>query len=124
MPRSDCPKGQIKREGYTATRKKTGTTYKVPPTCIKDRGLPGKGKDIIPAPKEGKLSKFGYSDIKKKSAATRHQAIGKAVKEINPTTVVRDLHALATLTRNTDPRFSSRVKADARWASKTYLGRS
>ena len=74
-------------------------------------------------PKKGKLSQYGYKDIKKKKAATRHQAIGKAVKEIEPITVVRDLYTLATLTKNTDPNFSRRVNADVRWASRTYLGR-
>ena len=59
---SKCSKGEIERVGYSFV-KKTGTHVSVKPTCIKDKGKPGKGPKLITIPHEdeGLLSKYGYS---------------------------------------------------------------
>lgn len=112
-----CPDGYILRKGYTDSR---GRKYK--PTCIKDRGNPGKGPVKIPPPKKGKLSQYGYENVKGLTIKERRKAIDKAMKNHNHTTIVRDLHAIATLNKNTNPRLSKMIRNDAQWASEKYLG--
>ena len=55
-----CPQGQILRVGYSYEKKKT---VNVKPTCIIDKGKPGKGLKLFEIPKEdiGLLSDYGYS---------------------------------------------------------------
>lgn len=111
-----CTSGQILRKGY-----KTKKGVKVSPSCVKDQGAPGKGKKLFPAPQKGKLSKYGYHNIKNLSESERHKAISKAVKDHNPTTIVRDLNAIATLNKRTNPVVSEKMRSDAKWASNTFL---
>ena len=100
--RNECPKGYIMRKGYTrkyrtslatsgftvrrkgklyTVRPKKNTIY-VPPGCIKDRGLPGKGPkegEGIGKLRKGDLIKYGYQY--RLSDALREKALKKACVE-------------------------------------------
>lgn len=104
-----CPKGQIKRSGYS-----TKTGKKVKPTCIKDRGLPGKGVKLFDLDKDG-LSKFGYKDVEGLTQLQRRRAIGKAIRKLKPLSVFRRLIALSTLHRNINTKLYKIFREDAEW---------
>lgn len=123
-----CPKGQILREGYTATRKnksligrlfKRGTTYRVGPTCIKNKGKPGKGPDAIGPLKKGDLKDAGYDHTD--PAHERHMALIKAVSEYGPLSVLRKLNAIAVLNKNVAPSRASVYLTDRNWIKKIYF---
>lgn len=103
-----CPPGEILREGYhrkayqrKAYRRSSGAfiapvsvaeTY-VPPTCIIDRGKPGKGPKILPKPRNDMhLTKYGYR-VHEPTAA-RHEALEKASEDNDPLTVLRRLNLI------------------------------
>jgi len=106
-----CPRGTIRRKGYTTKR---GVTVRS--SCIKDRGLPGKGKRLFTL-KKGELSKHGYS--LKYAREKRHAALNKARKELSHATLVRKINALAVLMKNTHPDYARRARADVKWLGKT-----
>ena len=106
-----CPRGTIRRKGYTTKR---GVTVRS--SCIKDRGLPGKGKRLFTL-KKGGLSKHGYS--LKYAREKRHAALNKARKELSHATLVRKINALAVLMKNTHPDYARRARADVKWLGKT-----
>ena len=97
-------KGQIKRSGYS--------TKTVKPTCIKDRGLSGKGVNLFDLDKDG-LSKFGYKDIEDLTQLQRRRALGKAIRKLKPLSVFRRLIALSTLHRNTNAKLYKIFREDA-----------
>ena len=81
-------KNSVKRQGYTVRRKgklftvlpKKNSAY-VPPQCIKNRGLPGKGPvdgKGIGALRKGELIKYGYSY--RLADSKRQSALKKAMK--------------------------------------------
>ena len=109
--RRKCPRGTIRRKGYTTKR---GVTVRS--SCIKDRGLPGKGKRLFTL-KKGELGKYGYS--LKQTREKRRIALEKARKEIPHATLVRKVNALAILMKNTHPKYSKRARADVKWLGKT-----
>lgn len=123
-----CPTGQILRRGYVATRRNTGlvgrvlkrtTTYRVPPTCVRDTGKPGKGLPVIGPLRKGPLTALGYSTSI--AADTRRKALAKAVKKYGRLATFRRLHAAAILTHNTVPSKSKTLKSDRDWVKKTYF---
>lgn len=123
-----CPSGKVLRSGYTATRKKKtfigrlfkrGTTYRVGPTCIKNRGAPGKGPAVIGPLKKGALTDKGYDSTE--SADQRHAALAKAVGAYGRLSTLRKLNAVAVLNKNTSPARSKTFKADRNWVKKTYF---
>jgi len=98
---SGCPKGYIMRRGYTRkfrasvkttgfTVRRKGTVYtvrpkvntvRVPPACIKNRGLPGRGVkegEGIGKLRKGELIKYGYQY--RLSDSLRQAALKKAIK--------------------------------------------
>mgnify|MGYP005748632775 CR=1 FL=1 len=81
-----CPEGKILRVAYTT---KKGTH--VPETCVKDMGLRGKGKKILPKPDDGiHLKKFGYKyDLPTKQ---RRSALLGACKKYGTLMVLRSLN--------------------------------
>ena len=109
--RRKCPRGTIHRKGYTNKR---GVTVRS--SCIKDRGLPGKGKRLFTL-KKGELGKHGYS--LKQAREKRRVALNKARKELSHATLVRKINALAILMKNTHPDYSRRARADVKWLGKT-----
>jgi hypothetical protein len=135
-----CPRGYIARSPYmrrysTSVRQKgytvkraSGTVYKVypkntdlyvPPTCVKDKGLPGKkqGKGIGPL-RKGEMTRFGYSS--KDSVEKRRLALKKAVTELGALSVFRKLDAVAKLSLRVAPDSSRIFVGDRDWVKKTF----
>jgi hypothetical protein len=108
---SSCSKGYIMRKGYT---RKDGT--RVRPTCIIDRGMKGKGPNLIGHLKEGTLTKYGYHA--RSSLKDRRISLGKAIKAYGTTVVIRKLNAICILNKNTNPSISKIFCTDKRWAMK------
>jgi len=128
MGGKSCPDGSILRQGYIATRKnktlvgrllKRGTTYRVPATCIKNRGQPGKGPAVIGPLKKGDLTSKGYSASD--SASQRHAALAQAVGAYGRLSTLRKLNAIAVLNKTTAPTRAKTFKTDRNWVKKTYF---
>jgi hypothetical protein len=135
-----CPKGYIMRAPYkrkfSQTTKHSGynvhrgrVTYRVYPkassvlvkaSCVKDRGLPGKGprsgRGITM--KKGELSRYGYNAHISEDA--RHAALRKAMKVYGPLSVYRKLDAVAKLTLRTAPEAHKVFKDDREWVQKHF----
>jgi hypothetical protein len=118
-----CPPGKIRREGYTATRKKKtligrllkrGTTYRVKASCVKDRG-----SSVIGPLKKGDLTSKGYSATD--SASQRHAALAQAVGAYGRLSTLRKLNAIAVLNKTTSPSRAKTFKTDRDWVKKTYF---
>lgn len=112
---TNCPKGQILRDGYVMKR---GVI--VPPTCIKDRGNPGKGTDRIGPLKKGTLGQYGYEHVRSMSKDQRETALTQAVKQLGWLPVWRKLNAIHVLTKNTHPSLSRIFSQDRNWVKNTF----
>lgn len=141
-PNEECPKDYIKRKGYTRkfrnvvkregfTVRRRGTLYTVrpkknetyvPPSCIRDRGLPGKGpregEEGIGSLRKGELIKYGYSY--RLSDLVRQKALRKAIKAYGPLSVYRKLDAVAKYSIRTAPDASKIFARDRDWIRKNY----
>jgi hypothetical protein len=136
-----CPPGYILRapyrRGFKSMTKKSGynvhkgnRTIRVYPkarstivkaTCIKDRGLSGKGPRSgkgIGSLKKGELSRYGYSAHG--STEERHKAIEKAIKVYGALSVFHKLDAIAKYTQRTAPEAHRIFKADRHWVQSHY----
>jgi len=131
--RKSCPPGQILRKGYTRrytttvrekgfTVRRANKTYRAYPksgstmiktTCIKDRGLPGKGQPVFGELKRGELRKHGY--VYRKSMQERHEALKKAAKEYGRLNLYHKLDAVYKLSKRTAPEASKVFKEDRDW---------
>lgn len=139
--RNGCPKGYILRRGYTRkfrptvkasgfTVRRKGTVYtvrpkansiRVPPSCIKDRGLPGKGPiegEGIGKLRKGELIKYGYQY--RLSDSLRQAALRKAIKRYGPLSVYRKLDAVAKLSLRTAPDASKIFAMDRNWIRENF----
>jgi hypothetical protein len=126
---SKCPAGEILRSAYT---RKSGTV--VAPSCIKDRGAPGKGKPLIVLnPSDTSLSDEGYggkdTPIKSLTEMERHRRLMKVVRStalqhksnrLGYISTIKKLTTLSTLSKRTDPELSKKVKSDQEYLSKRY----
>ena len=138
---SGCPKGYIMRRGYTRkfrasvkttgfTVRRKGTVYTVRPkantikvnaTCVKNRGLPGKGvKDGegIGKLRKGEMIKYGYQY--RLSDSLRQTALRKAIKRYGALAVYRKLDAVAKLSVRTAPDASKIFVRDRNWIKENY----
>lgn len=136
-----CPPGYIMRapykRGFKSLTKKSGynihkgnRTIRVYPTarstivkasCIKDRGLPGKGPRSgtgIGTLRKGELSKYGYSAHG--STEERHKALRKAIDVYGPLSVFRKLDAIAKYTMRTAPEAHRVFKTDRSWVQHNF----
>jgi hypothetical protein len=122
------PPGKVLREGYIATRKKKsfigrllkrGTTYRVKPSCVKDRGAKGVGPAVIGPLKKGDLTSKGYAAAD--SASQRHAALAQAVGAYGRLATLRKLNAIAVLNKTTSPTRAKTFKTDRNWVKKTYF---
>jgi hypothetical protein len=107
LGRRGCPKGKILRRSYTTKR-----GVKVGPSCVPDRGAPGKtpaAKRILPKPEPGALR--GWS--KNKSASARRRIVASISRDDGCATAIRRLTVLRNLT--TDRATERAAKADADW---------
>jgi hypothetical protein len=140
LSRKACPPGMIERKAYarrysTAVlqegfKKKTrsGKSITVKPhkrqltrvdsKCVKNTGLPGKGRESIGPLRKGELSKYGYT--LKISLLQRHKALKKAINEFGALGVYRKLDAVAKLTSRTIPEASKQFEEDRDWVKETY----
>lgn len=129
-----CPKGMILRRGYIKDSyirkgyyKKTDKKY-IPPRkvkktivgakCIKDVGEKGKGKFIVYL-KPGRLGKYGYKDIKNITQKSRQNALGLAIKEYGPLSVMRRINILFVMNKNR-PELRKIYEDDKKWIYKNY----
>jgi hypothetical protein len=133
-----CPPGQILRapykRKYTSTVKKSGfnvhrgaktvrvypkgTSVLVKASCIDDKGLPGKGPDLIGSLKKGELTKYGYNAHKNREE--RHKALKKAILAYGVITVYHKLDAVSKLTKRTAPDAHKIFESDMKWLRKTF----
>lgn len=134
--RNGCPQGYILRKGYTRkyrgsvaqsgfTVRRKGKLYTVRPStrsihvaasCIKDRGLPGKGPSSgksFAKLRKGDLIKYGYQY--RLSDALRHRALKKAIDQYGATSVFHKLDAVAKLSKRTAPDASNIFSRDRSW---------
>jgi hypothetical protein len=139
--RNGCPKGYILRKGYTRkfrpsvkatgfTVRRKGTVYtvrpkantiKVPASCIKNRGLPGKGPregEGIGKLRKGELVKYGYQY--RLSDSLRQSALKKAIKRFGALSVYRKLDAVAKLSLRTAPDASKIFSRDRNWVMENF----
>jgi hypothetical protein len=138
---SGCPKGYIMRRGYTRkfrpsvkstgfTVRRKGTVYtvrpkantiRVPPSCIKNRGLPGKGPregEGIGKLRKGELIKYGYQY--RLSDSLRQGALKKAISRYGALSVYRKLDAVAKLSLRTAPDASKIFSRDRNWVMDNF----
>ena len=136
---TDCPKGFILRSGYTRkfrpsvkasgfTVRRKGTTYTVRPkantikvnaSCVKNRGLPGKGVgEGIGKLRKGEMIKYGYQY--RLSDSLRQTALKKAIKRYGALSVYRKLDAVGKLSVRTAPDASKIFAKDRNWVRSTH----
>lgn len=133
-----CPQGYILRRGYTRkfrpsvkstgfTVRRKGTVYtvrpkantiRVPASCIKNRGLPGKGPEGIGKLRKGELIKYGYQY--RLSDSLRQAALKKAVKRYGALSVYRKLDAVSKLSLRTAPDASKIFSRDRDWIRENF----
>lgn len=139
-----CPKGfifrspykrrftsTIRRQGYVAKRGSRVTrvypkrsTVTVKGSCIKNRGLAGKGAPggkTFAVLRKGELSKFGYAV--KRTEEERHSALTRAVDAYSAIGVYRKLDAVTKLTLRTAPEAHKTFKADRDWVYKRFVAK-
>jgi hypothetical protein len=138
-----CPPGEILRRGYTRKFRqsvaKTGFTVRrkgkiytahpkvnstyVPPACIKDRGLKGKGPVTgIGKLRKGDLIKYGYQY--RLSDRLRHAALEKAIKVYGALTVFHKLDAVSKLSVRTAPDASDTFRKDSDWVRQKHISKN
>jgi hypothetical protein len=130
-----CPAGKILREPYErkSYRKKDGTLVKgsvVLPSCITNRGAPGKGqKKIFIDPKDHLLSDFGYNNVKSLTKAQRREKLVNAIETLKKkgktqtvafNQIIHRLIGRANLQKKTNPDVYKIFKEDQEYISKMY----
>lgn len=136
-----CPPGYILRKGYTRTFRKSiaesgytvrrkGKLFTVRPkkravtvkaSCIKDRGLSGKGPaegEGFPPLRKGDLIKYGYQY--RLSDTARERALKKAIEQYGALGVYRKLDAVAKLSQRTAVNASKIFSRDRNWIRDNY----
>jgi hypothetical protein len=116
---NNCQSGQIQKVGYSYVKKSSKKTVKVKPTCIEDKGNPGKGPKLItiPSEDEGILGKYGYR--LKDSHQNRIKALKKAFKENSHLKILRHLNAIRTLQKSNETYFK-KLDKDMKWLQEYY----
>jgi hypothetical protein len=114
-----CPKKKIMRIGYEYNKKSTNKLIKVKPTCIEDKGKPGKGPILFSIPKEdiGLLSKYNYK--LKNNFEERIKSLKKANNELSNLKVLRYINALRTLHKSNKIYFN-KLDRDMKWLQQNY----
>jgi hypothetical protein len=117
-----CPLGKIERIGYMY--KKKGKTINVIPTCVSDKGKPGKGPKLFVMPKydTGLLSDYGYS--LHSSHIDRVKAIKKSLKahdnsRAGARKILQHINALRTLHKSNET-YHKKLSKDLKWIQSYY----
>jgi hypothetical protein len=115
---SKCSTNEIERDGYSY-KNKSGKQVDVKPTCIKDKGKPGKGEKLINFPEEdvGLLSKYGYK--LKNSHEKRVESLKKAIKDNSELKILRHVNAIRTLQKSNEKLYN-KLDKDMKWLQKDY----
>lgn len=118
-----CPKGEIKRVGYTYTRKNSKKKIKVASTCITDRGKTGKGPKLIKMKREdaGMLGNYGYA--LNMNHEERVKALKRALRNEDNLVVLRHLNAIRTLQKSNETLYK-KLDKDVEWLKKYYQART
>ena len=127
-----CAKGKILHSAYTRKgyTKKNGSKVKkigVQSSCIKDVGLPGKGKKLAVI-EDHFLSQYGYHNVKDLNLEQRKSALMSLIKHFTPIKgqmptmnyVIRALNYRYILNRNTNPKVANIFRNDRNMISKMY----
>lgn len=136
-----CPAGYVERKGYVrrfdtsilkkgyTVKRSKGKGYRifpdrasvyVKPSCVKDRGLPGKlaPGEGFGALRKGELKKHGYAYDE--PLHVREAALRRAVVEFGALGVFRKLDVIAKLSKHTVPEAAKVFKADREWIKDHY----
>ena len=115
---SKCSVNEIEKVGYSY-KNKSGKQVDVKPTCIKDKGKPGKGEKLINFPEEdvGLLSKYGYK--LKNSHEKRVESLKKAIKDNSELKILRHVNAIRTLQKSNEKLYN-KLDKDMKWLQKDY----
>ena len=106
-----CPIGYELRRGYEKKVKNgsnVGKSIYIDPTCVKNKGLPGKllpEYKPISLDKKNVLRKYGYNTKADKN--NRHESLLKASKDLTYKSVISRLVSLRTLTKKSDTKHSN-----------------
>jgi hypothetical protein len=106
-----------KRKGYTTVTGNRVKATKVKSACIKNRGAPGKGPKILPKPKEGLLTRYGYHlDLNKED---RHAALRKAMRRYGGRSLILKLNLVRNYSKN-EPTLHRKLTSDMRYVQELY----
>ena len=127
VSKTKCKKGTILRKGSVkkAHTRKTSSGKKVsvkqsrmPSTCVKDIGAPGKGPKILPAlGDEIHLSKFGYSLKEKKQE--RQKSLKKASKKHGTLKVLKRTNLIANYSQWNEENYK-KLRQDVEFLKDEY----
>ena len=118
-----CKRGEIKRISYKRKSyvKKDGSRVKagsVGPTCIKDRGKPGKGpRTLPPLSRNRSLTKYGYK--LDKPAKERQASLKRASKENTTLAVERRVNLIRNYSK-WEPTNYKKLSQDVEFMKKQY----
>lgn len=123
-----CGRGTVRRKAYVRRTRKGRTRdgrTRVPASCIRDVGNPGKGfkgeGDGIGPLRQGDLSQFGYAHVVGLSEGRRHLALARAVREYGALSLWRKLNAVYVYSKHTAPASSAIFKQDRDWVRAHYF---
>lgn len=114
----DCGKGLILRKSYVRKSSKKGSKRaSVKASCVKDRGMPGKGPKTLP-PMDHKLSlkEFGYST--KSSQRVRRSSLKKASRANGTLPVLRHLNLIGNYSKSSENYPT--IRDDVEYLKKQY----
>ena len=113
------PKLTIHRKGFTFKKGKAkGTRVKPKTFKIKDRGMPGRGKKVIPTLKKGALG-VHFKD----PAIKRRRHLIKLAKRIGEKKVMGMLQAIVVYNKNVNPMLSKKAALDRTFIAKSFIGK-
>jgi hypothetical protein len=125
--KSKCKKGEILRKGSvkksysrkTSSGKKVSVKQsRIPSTCVKDVGEPGKGPKILPPlGDEIHLSKYGYS--LKESKQSRQQSLKKASKKHGTLKVLKRTNLIANYSQWNEDNYK-KLRKDVEFLKDEY----
>lgn len=105
-----CKAGEILRKGYTIKSGPAKGT-RVTPSCVPDKGAPGKGPKTLPKPRAGAL--HGYST--KLSAEERREVLNRLARKDGCGVVVKRLNLIANFTKRSNPSAHKTMRADMKY---------
>ena len=98
-----------------------GNVVRVKKARIENLGRPGHGPRILPTPKAGLLTMWGYSTAK--SPLARHRALLNAINKGHqrPVSVMRRLQLVETYTKRSQKKASRTYHGDRLWLRDRVL---